>query len=432
MNENTQIHSLHNSKIPDDWEEIEFGVFAELIKSKYVPVTNKAQRCLELEHFDQGTGSINGWVNSFEQKSAKNSFKKGEVLFGKLRPYLQKYWLAEFDGVCSSEVWVLKSKDKKCSNEFLFRIVQSNRFIQVANVSSGSKMPRADWDYVSTFPFLLPPYPEQKRIAEVLTTWDEAINKTNQLIAQKELRKKWLMQLLLTGKKRLPAFAKASAGKKGFSGEWKETQLKNCFQFIKSYSISREGLSRDQGDLFCIHYGDIHAFYETEFLDFKTQPSIPRIIGDKICIQSKDYLIEGDIIMADASEDYEGVGEAIEVLNIDNKIAVGGLHTIVLRDFTGVTTANFRGYLFDSEKVRNELRKKATGTSVYSVTKTTLESLVLNLPSIKEQTAIARILQTADKEIQLLKTKSNKLKEQKKGLMQVLLTGKKRLKPSSS
>jgi type I restriction enzyme S subunit len=214
---------------------------------------------------------------------------------------------------------------------------------------------------------------------------------------------------------------------KGFEGEWREIKLKDCFRFVKSYSVSREGLSKNQGNHYCIHYGDIHAFYETEFLDFKNQNNIPRIIDEKTSIQKIDCLKEGDVIMADASEDYKGVGETVVVLNIENKIAVGGLHTIVLRDFTGKTYANYRAYLFASEKVRNELRKKATGTSVYSVTKTTLESLMLNLSSIEEQIAIARVLQAADEEIQLLKSKAGKLKEQKKGLMQVLLTEKKRL-----
>ena len=116
---------FYNSEIPSDWEVMEFGEFAETEKGKYVPVENENLRCLELEHFDQGTGFL-GWINSPEQKSTKNKFKKGQVLFGKLRPYLQKYWLAEYDGVCSSEVWVLNSKNRKCSNEFLFRLVQSN------------------------------------------------------------------------------------------------------------------------------------------------------------------------------------------------------------------------------------------------------------------------------------------------------------------
>ena len=84
--------------------------------------------------------------------------------------------------------------------------------------------------------------------------------------------------------------------------------------------------------------------------------------------------------------------------------------------------------LFNGETVLNALRKVATGSSVYGISKTNVELLKIKIPSLEEQTAIAAVLQTADKEIQLLKAKAEQLKEQKKGLMQVLLTGKKRLK----
>lgn len=375
-------------------------------------------KCIELEHLSQITGQLLGYVNSDEQKSIKNVFKKNDILFGKLRPYLRKFWIAEFDGVCSSEIWVLSGINKICLNEYVFWVVQTHNFIQVANVTSGSKMPRADWDYVSAFPFPLPPITEQKAIAKVLSTWDKAIEKTQELIAQKELRKKALMQQLLTGKKRLP----------GFSGEWKETILENYFDFIKSYSISREGLSKDYNNssIYCIHYGDIHAYYETDFLDFSFQQNIPQLEAPQN-LNPRDYLKEGDVIMADASEDYEGVGESVVVVNLGDKVAVGGLHTIVLRCKTNMTNKFFNGYLFACENVRNELRKKATGTSVYSVSRSTLLTLQLFLPPYEEQKAIANVLQNCDKEISSQKQLLQALQEQKKGLMQVLLNGKKRI-----
>lgn len=136
----------------ENLKKIEFGEIAELRKEKFNPGTsNEIKPCLELEHSEQVTGKINGYVPSSEQKSIKNVFYKGDVLFGKLRPYLRKYWLAKFDGVCSSEVWVLKPKSKDVSNEYLFNLIQTNDFIQAVNVSSGSKMPRLDWHYIINF-----------------------------------------------------------------------------------------------------------------------------------------------------------------------------------------------------------------------------------------------------------------------------------------
>lgn len=271
--------------------------------------------------------------------------------------------------------------------------------------------------------FLLPPLPEQKAIAKVLSTWDKAIEKTQELIKLKEQRKKYLMQQLLTGKKRL----------KGFKGEWKEMALENCFKFIKSYSITRDGLTKNyiSSATYCIHYGDIHAYYETDFLDFSAQQNIPQLLAPQ-AMNPIDYLKEGDVIMADASEDYEGVGESVVVLNLGDKIAVGGLHTIVLRGKNKMTNKFFNGYLFASEVVRNELRRKATGTSVYSVSRSALLTLHLLLPSYEEQSAIANVLEKCDKDITSQGQILEELKEQKKGLMQVLLTGKRRVKMDKS
>lgn len=275
---------------------------------------------------------------------------------------------------------------------------------------------------INSINVLLPTISEQTTIVNLLNTWDKAISTLLSLIKQKELRKKWLMQQLLTGKRRVKGFEK---------GEWKSINLSDAFEFIKSYSISRDGLTKtnEENLVYCIHYGDIHAFYQTELLNFSNQPNIPQISDNNLSIDDKNYLKDGDIIMVDASEDYEGIGEVVEVVNLENKVAVGGLHTIVLRENSDVIVKIFRSLLFSSEVVRNSLRRMATGTSVFSVTKTTLKNLSLNIPNTtKEQTAIANILLSADNEIQLLKSKLEKLKEQKKGLMQILLTGKVRVK----
>jgi type I restriction enzyme, S subunit len=329
-------------------------------------------------------------------------------------------------GNIGPQLTLLRANSEKV--DFLFLKEAMKSFLvqyQIRSQDSGSAMNFFGIGDTSKFNIPLPPLHEQKAIAHVLGLMDSVINTNNRLVTQKELQKKWLLQKLLTRKKRL-----LNADSRILNDEWKTIKLGDLFEFIKSYSISRDRLTKSTNEnlIYCIHYGDIHAFYETDFLDFSNQLSIPQIIDESQIINNKDYLKEGDIIMADASEDYKGVGEAIVVLNLENKTAVGGLHTIVLRDKSGKTESIFRGYLFASECVRNKLRTMATGTSVYSVTKSTLESLALLLPPVNEQKAIAQVLGAADKEIQLLKTKTGKLREQKRGLMQVLLTGKKRLK----
>ena len=388
--------------IPVDWDVIEFGEFAEVGKKKYVPVENENIKCLELEHFEQGTGHILGWTNSSEQKSTKNKFKRGQVLFGKLRPYLQKYWLAEFDGVCSSEVWVLQSKNKKCSNEFLFRIVQHNHFIQVANVSSGSKMPRADWDYVSSYPFPLPPSPEQTAIANLLNTWDKAIQTTNQLIDKKEQCKKWLMHQLLAGKKRM----------KGFGGDWKHYSYEKLLKEVRrpvEWDDNKEyrliSVRRRSGGIFLRE-----ALY-----------------GHQIKVKDLRNANEGDFLFS-KMQIVHGASALVTKAFAGTKIS-GSYIAVVPKDPNTLNMQFFNWYS------QTPLFYHQTYISSYGVhiEKMTFDfesflSLEMRLPSLEEQAAITAVLEAASKEIRLLKAKAEQLKEQKRGLMQQLLTGKKRLK----
>jgi type I restriction enzyme, S subunit len=94
-----------------EWKSYSFSEIARLRSKKFDPKTNSESKvCIELEHISQVSGQLLGSIDSSEQSSNKNSFCIGDVLFGKLRPYLKKYWLAQFDGVCSTEIWVLVSQ----------------------------------------------------------------------------------------------------------------------------------------------------------------------------------------------------------------------------------------------------------------------------------------------------------------------------------
>jgi len=151
-----------------------------------------------LEHVSQGDGRIIGTTDSSSQQSVKAVFSKGNVLYGKLRPNLRKSFLCDFDGVCSTEIWVLQPARSGCCSEYLAQLVQTERFVAAACVTSGSKMPRADWNFVSETPFDVPDLIEQTRIAAVLGTADQEIVLLEKKFAALRELKKGLMQKLLT------------------------------------------------------------------------------------------------------------------------------------------------------------------------------------------------------------------------------------------
>ena len=152
-----------------------------------------------LEHIRQDSGNLESVGNAAEVVSAKNIFKVGDVLFGKLRPNLKKYWHAEFEGICSTDILVLRPLEG-ILNKYLYYLVQSHPFLSFAmSDAAGTKMPRTSWKRLGGFEFLLPPFSEQERIAEILSSIDDSICTTEVVIAQAERVKCGLMEDLLTG-----------------------------------------------------------------------------------------------------------------------------------------------------------------------------------------------------------------------------------------
>ena len=285
-------------------------------------------------------------------------------------------------------------------------------FWNLNRYSESSAQPGLSVAKLIRYKLSVPPLAEQQKIAEVLGTWDKAIEKQTQLIKKLELRKKGLMQHLLTGKKRLP----------GFSGEWKKVRLGDITIFLSTNSFSREQLNNVKGNILNIHYGDVLVRYSS-VLDVSKE-DIP-YINEQIEYSPKDYVNNGDIIMADTAED-EMVGRCCEVINIDNTKVVSGLHTILIHPIIKFSP-KYLGYYLNSEKYHKQIISIMQGIKVYSITKDALRNTTIDIPCIEEQTGIATILSLCDNKILLAKQKLEKYRQQKKGLMQVLLTGKKRV-----
>ena len=187
-----------------EWRKLPFSDLVSLVKNKFDPKANAddVRECIELEHIAQASSSLCGSTNTTVAVSTKTAFEKGDVLFGKLRPYLRKYWKADRQGVCSTEIWVFRTKAKVTAN-YISQVVQLDSFIEVANKSSGTHMPRADWNVVKDFLIPTPPLEEQQKIAAVLSSADQEVSALQQKLDALKQEKKALMQQLLTGKRRV-------------------------------------------------------------------------------------------------------------------------------------------------------------------------------------------------------------------------------------
>jgi type I restriction enzyme S subunit len=181
------------------WKEEKLENIFYIVKEVYKPSNEHQYKYVGLEHIEQGTLRLNGWGYSNSVQSNKYFFKKDDILFGKLRPYFRKVIKAPFDGVCSTDIWVCRAK-KDFDQNFLFYFLANQEFIDTANsTDEGTRMPRADWNYLKKTTWIIPPLPEQKAIAEVLSSLDDKIdlltrqNKTLEDLAQAYFRK-WFIE----------------------------------------------------------------------------------------------------------------------------------------------------------------------------------------------------------------------------------------------
>src|SRR5690606_109846 len=207
--------------------------------------------------------------------------------------------------------------------------------------------------------------------------------------------------------------------------DWKCFRFDQLFNFEGGLSISRENLS-DEGICY-LHYGDIHTSTENYIDVKKDYDKLPKYNEKLQNINQKYLLNDGDIVIADASEDYEGIGKAVVIFNEENIPFISGLHTIVAKDKTDLIYRDFKRYFLSDWYIRKQMMFYATGISVFGLSKENVKKIQVILPSKLEQQKIADILSTWDKAIELKEKLIEQKKEQKKGLMQRLLTGKVRL-----
>lgn len=230
---------------------------------------------------------------------------------------------------------------------------------------------------------LLPPLPEQEKIAAILSTWDKAISTTDALLANSRQQKKALMQQLLTGKRRLP----------GFTGEWEEFQLLQRAIIIKGTQINKNTLA-SSGDYPVMNGGILPSGY----FNLYNSPANSIIIS-------------------------EGGNSCGFVQYMKTCFWCGG-HCYKLE-----IKYDFDRYIYHYLKFfENRIMALRVGSGLPNIQKERLASFAVKVPPLDEQRAIAAVLDAADKEIVLLEQKVARLREEKKALMQQLLTGKRRVR----
>ena len=411
-NNNTKYKDSPLGKIPDDWEVKKVRNFAKSTAGG-TPSTKVK------EYWD---GKIR-WMNSGELNLKKVFEVEGRITEEGLKNSSTKLIPAKcvligLAGQGKTRGTVAMNMIELCTNQSIAAILPSEdysedylyynldfRYDELRQLSTGDGGGRGglNLSIINSLEVPLPPLPEQKAIAHLLSTWDEAISKTQALIVQKELRKKWLMQNLLTGKKRL----------EGFNGKWTEVPLGRLFKHIKNINDGN----------------NCHTIMtiSSKLGLISQEDKFDRVIaGDSL--KKYTQLRRGDFAYNKGNSKTYPMGC---IYQLEEKESALVPFVYICFSPSNLINAKYYKHWFLDNSLDRQLKKIITsgarGDGLLNVNTDDFFKLRVPFPELDEQTAISKVMQTADKEIQLLKAISEKLREQKKGLMQVLLTGKKRL-----
>lgn len=245
---------------------------------------------------------------------------------------------------------------------------------------------------------------EQRIIASALTDVDELLFGLDRLIAKKRDLKQAAMQQLLTGKIRLG----------GFNGEWEVKRLGDVGIFLKGRGITKD--QSQSGTLPCIRYGEIYTHHNDLIRSFNSW-----ISPEAAAIATK--IKRGDLLFAGSGETKEEIGKCAAFIHAHEAFAGGDI--VILR-LIGADPV-FMGYYCNTASINAQKASKGQGDAVVHISATALASIVVKIPSLPEQLAIASVLSDMDAEISELEARRNKTRALKQGMMQELLTGRIRL-----
>lgn len=298
--------------------------------------------------------------------------------------------------------WVCDN-NKKMNSWFLYNWLQTHKR-EFERQAVGSTIKTIGLPYFKKLKVLAPSYQEQEKIAKMLSTWDKAIHTTERLISNSRQQKKALIQQLLTAKKRFPEY----------KDKWFSYTLEQLFEFKKGKGISKNERSLT-GKNKCVLYGELYTKYNEviESIYSKTD------VNDSFISKAGDLLIP-------SSTTTSGIDLANVTAILEDNVLLGG-DINILRPKQKLDPSFFSHLLTHIKK--HEIASRAQGITIIHLYGKDLKDIeVLIPPSYKEQAKIASILASTDKEINLLVNQLNDLKQEKKALMQQLLTGKRRVK----
>ncbi len=295
---------------------------------------------------------------------------------------------------------------------FLSYYLNNTRKKDIAQLAQGISVVHLYGSQLKSLILKIPGAKEQQKIASFLTSVDQRIQLLTQKKEKLEHYKKGIMQRIFSQELRF----KDESGQDYPEGE--EIQFGSLYRFLSTNSLSREKLNYESGPAKNIHYGDIHKKYKSHFvIDNEFVPYINSEV-DLRKINFDNYLQEGDLVIADASEDYADIGKCIEICSLNGQPVLAGLHTLQARRKDNNLTIGYGGHMMKSPEIRIQIQRIAQGTKVLSIAANRLSEINIQLPCSSEQNKIATFLSSLDVKIAQVNSQLELTRKWKKGLLQ--------------
>ncbi|KAF3984274.1 MAG: restriction endonuclease subunit S [Methylococcales symbiont of Hymedesmia sp. n. MRB-2018] len=383
-----------------EWEVKKLGEVCEYDKQK----NTKNLPYIGLEHIESNTGRFVGTLKPLKVKSSTFHFSKSHLLYGRLRPYLNKVLLPTFEGHCSTEIFPIKTNEL-IMREFLYYWFMSPGTVEKIDATwTGARMPRANMKEVINFSISVPLPPEQKRIVAILDKAFSAIDKAKQNTEQnlrnaKELFQSKMQSIFDNGKLKVE------------SGEWEEKILRDVLQKTESVNPKLNPNNK-------FIYLDVSSVNKKSKLIEKTTV----LLGKDAPSRARKLVRTGDVIFATVRPTHGRV--AIITENYNNQVCSTGYY--VLRAKENLTN-NFIYFFLLTCGFNKQMEILQKGASYPAVTNKEVESIYILFPVIEQQKKIVQKLNALQAETKKLENiyqqKLNDLDELKKSILSKAFKG---------
>ncbi|MCG3809867.1 restriction endonuclease subunit S [Psychrobacter sp. Ps4] len=388
--------------IPKGWQLDKVGEALNIKNNFRKPISQEVRSLIPGPYPYYGPTKIQDYIADYEQDGTYALIGEDGDHFLKYETMRQTQFIS---GKCTvnNHAHIIESSDT-CDSEWFYIYFQHRNITNFLSRQGAGRF-KLNKATLEKLPMLVPPLPEQQKIAKILSTWDKAISTTERLIENSTQQKKALMQQLLTGKKRL-----LDESGERFKGEWEEVKLGKI-------SDVRDG-THDSPEFIDVGYPLITSknLLSSGRLDLSNVKFISE--EDYLQINKRSGVNDGDILFGMIGT----IGNPVKV-----KSSNYAIKNVALIKETGGLLNGFLIYYLSSHDIDKQIHRLNAGGTQKFVALGVLRNLVIRLPTQQEQQQIATVLTNADKEIDLLEQQLADLQQEKKALMQVLLMGKKRV-----